>query len=79
MTAHPSWCARDHRCGLGEHRSEPLVVDVAGVRLVLTRVRRRDGGDSYELRATGLLPRDEAAARRCLGRVLDVVVRGLGR
>lgn len=23
---HPSWCARGHRCGLGEHRSQPVTI-----------------------------------------------------
>lgn len=40
---HPDWCGADWRCGLGEHRSEPHVVDIDGAgRAVVTRVLRGD-------------------------------------
>lgn len=38
-TDHTDWCARDHRCGLAEHRSPPTITDGRGGRAVLTRVR----------------------------------------
>lgn len=42
LLTHPAWCAGGHRCGLGEHRSEPHVVVVPGVgRAVITRVAGR--------------------------------------
>jgi hypothetical protein len=48
---HTDWCARDHRCGLGEHRSEPLVVDLGRAgRIVATRVRSRTGAEWLDVR-----------------------------
>jgi hypothetical protein len=67
---HPEWCARGHRCGLGEHRSEPLVVTVNGLRLVVTRVRGRDGAERAEITAVQALDIDERRARVQLSRLL---------
>nr|BAS19005.1 hypothetical protein [Couchioplanes caeruleus subsp. azureus] len=37
---HTDWCARDHRCNLGEHRSVEMLVDLPGIgRVVVTRLR----------------------------------------
>lgn len=36
--SHPDWCAADHRCGLGEHRSTPVLLDGPTARAVLVRV-----------------------------------------
>lgn len=41
-TPHQDWCARDHRCGLDEHRSPEVIADRAGGRAVITRVRAGD-------------------------------------
>ncbi len=41
-TAHTSWCTRDHRCGVAEHRSPDLIADSIGGRAVITRVRAAD-------------------------------------
>jgi hypothetical protein len=38
-TPHTDWCARDHRCGVNEHRSPGVVADRLGGRAVITRVR----------------------------------------
>ncbi|WP_410815500.1 hypothetical protein [Micromonospora sp. 050-3] len=64
---HTDWCGRDHRCGLGEHRSEEIVVDVAGrSRAVLVRVRTAAGREHAEVRVRVALAPGEVAARRQL-------------
>ncbi|MER7272038.1 hypothetical protein ABT344_27485 [Micromonospora carbonacea] len=62
---HNAWCGRDHRCNLGEHRSDPIVVDVAGrARAVL--VRTAAGQEHAEVRVRVALAPGEIAARRQL-------------
>ncbi|GAB3855599.1 hypothetical protein GCM10029963_50630 [Micromonospora andamanensis] len=64
---HTDWCGRDHRCNLGEHRSEEIVVDIAGrSRAVLVRVRSATGRDHAEVRVRVALAPAELAARRQL-------------
>ena len=64
---HTDWCGRDHRCGLGEHRSDEIVVDIAGrARAVLVRVRTAAGRDHAEIRVRVALAPAELAARRQL-------------
>ena len=64
---HTDWCGKDHRCGLGEHRSEEIVVDVAGrSRAVLVRVRTAAGREHAEVRVRVALAPSELAARRQL-------------
>ncbi|MCG5440290.1 hypothetical protein [Micromonospora foliorum] len=64
---HTDWCGKDHRCGLGEHRSEEIVVDVAGrSRAVLVRVRTAAGREHAEVRVRVALAPGEVAARRQL-------------
>lgn len=60
---HTDWCARDHRCNLGEHRSDEMIVDVPGVgRMLITRVAA--GGREYaELRGRIRLHSTETGAR----------------
>lgn len=78
MSGHTEWCAADHRCGLGEHRSEPHIVDVRGAgRAVITRIASRDGREWAEVRARVELSLHEPRARwqlvqllRTLGAVL---------
>lgn len=41
-TPHTTWCTRDHRCGVNEHRSADLIADALGGRAVITRVRAGD-------------------------------------
>ncbi|WP_431887018.1 hypothetical protein [Micromonospora wenchangensis] len=64
---HTGWCGQDHRCNLGEHRSEEIVVDVAGrARAVLVRVRTAAGRDHAEIRVRVALAPIELRARRQL-------------
>ncbi|MGC4855893.1 hypothetical protein ACLQ24_21495 [Micromonospora sp. DT4] len=66
-TRHTDWCGRDHRCNLGEHRSDEIVVDVAGrSRAVLVRVRTTTGREHAEVRVRVALAPSELAARRQL-------------
>jgi hypothetical protein len=68
---HVDWCAEGHRCGLGEHRSAPHVVEVPGAgRVVLTRVRGMDGREHAEVRATVALSGHEMWARWQLAQLL---------
>ncbi|MEV4134409.1 hypothetical protein AB0J72_19840 [Dactylosporangium sp. NPDC049742] len=75
---HPDWCAGGHRCNLGEHRADPLTVDVPGLgRALLTRVRGRDGREHAEVTLTVALADAEPVARAQLlglARDLDVVI-----
>lgn len=62
--AHTTWCARGHRCALGEHRSDPIVADVPGLaRAVLVRVRAADGKEHAEIRVRLALDRSDLTAR----------------
>ncbi|MEU5907928.1 hypothetical protein ABZ780_26600 [Micromonospora sp. NPDC047467] len=64
---HTDWCGKDHRCNLGEHRSDEIVVDVAGrSRAVLVRVRTTAGREHAEVRVRVALAPSEVAARRQL-------------
>ncbi|WP_433208078.1 hypothetical protein ACQP00_42610 [Dactylosporangium sp. CS-047395] len=67
MTRHPDWCAQGHRCGLGEHRAEPIVINVPALgRVVLTRVLGTNGRQHAEVRLRLALADAEPAARRQL-------------
>ncbi|MEO3747144.1 hypothetical protein [Plantactinospora sp. B5E13] len=69
--AHTDWCAADHRCNLGEHRSSTILVDLPGHgRAVLTRVRTTTGREHAEIRVRVALAATEPAARRQLTRLL---------
>ncbi|MGC5053571.1 hypothetical protein ACLQ2S_19180 [Micromonospora sp. DT48] len=63
---HTGWCAGGHRCGLGEHRSDEIVVDAGRARAVLVRVRSAAGRDHAEIRLRVALAPTEVAARRQL-------------
>ncbi|MEO3781587.1 hypothetical protein ABGB16_33410 [Micromonospora sp. B11E3] len=68
---HTDWCGRDHRCNLGEHRSEEIVVDLTGrARAVLVRVRTAAGREHAEVRVRVALAPAEVAARRQLAGLL---------
>lgn len=70
---HTDWCAGGHRCGLGEHRADPVVVELPRVGvLVLTRVQGADGRQHAEIRATVRLPGNDESARM---RLLDLLAR----
>lgn len=67
---HTDWCARDHQCGLGEHRADPILIDLPGHgRALLTRVRDQHG-DQAEIRLRLALHPAEPAARRQLAGLL---------
>ena len=68
---HPAWCAADHRCNLGEHRSDDIVVDLPGAgRAVLTRVQAPNGAEHAEIRMSVALPEHEQQARQRLTALL---------
>ena len=73
-SGHTSWCAGGHRCGLGEHRSQPITIRIpeAGS-AVLTRVRSTSGHDYAELRVNVRLDPDEPTARTQLGHAIDTM------
>ena len=71
---HTDFCARDHRCNLGEHRSDDIVVDLPGHgRAVLVRVRTAAGREHAEVRVrVALAPGEIAARRQLVGLLGDV-------
>ena len=78
MSRHPSWCAGGHRCGLGEHRSDPQTWLTSYGTIVATRIRRADGRDRLELRAVVDLPGEDVLAQdvaRLLAVGVDLTVR----
>ena len=80
MNRHPAWCPADDRCSLGEHRSTPIVTDVAGAgRAVVTRVLARDGREWAEVRVRLALSDVEPRARWQLAVLLRSVGDALGR
>ena len=77
---HPEWCARGHHCGLGEHRSLPVVAEMDSVgRVVLTRVLGRDGRERMEITGSAFLSTSEPVARRQLQDTLTGLVSVLQR
>lgn len=70
-TGHTDWCARDHRCNLGEHRSNDIVVDLpARARAVLVRARTATGRNHADIRIRVALAPTELVARRQLAGLL---------
>jgi hypothetical protein len=68
---HPGWCARGQHCGLGEHRAQPVILDLPGQgRVVLTRVLAADGQQHAEVRTRIVLAAGEDASRAHLMRIL---------
>jgi hypothetical protein len=66
-SGHPDWCAQGHRCGLGEHRAEPIAIHTPGRgRLVLTRVAANDGQQHAEVTVRLYLSDHEAIATQQL-------------
>jgi hypothetical protein len=77
---HPEWCARGHHCGLGEHRSLPVVAELDNIgRVVLTRVLGRDGRERMEITGSAYLSPTEPVARRQLQDTLTGLVGVLQR
>ena len=71
-TDHTTWCARDHRCGVAEHRSSDITADGIGGRAWLTRVRAGDR-EYIEIRARIPLHGNENVARRQLSTALNLM------
>jgi hypothetical protein len=70
-TGHTEWCAGGHRCGLGEHRSNPMALAATGAgSAVITRARAADGTEYAEIRMRVTLPDHEPAARLRLAALL---------
>jgi hypothetical protein len=71
LKGHNSWCARGHHCGLGEHRADPIAIDVPRLgRGVLTRVADADGRQYAEIMLRVALPVYEQQARVRLASLL---------
>ena len=61
---HTDWCARDHRCGLVDHRSADTIVKLPGHgRFIVTRVLGRDGNEYAEIRGFVRLHVTDAGSR----------------
>ncbi|GID26821.1 hypothetical protein Abr02nite_18040 [Paractinoplanes brasiliensis] len=73
-TPHTKWCARDHRCGLAEHRGPGVIADHLGARAVIVRVR---AGDIEYAEVTARIPLSsvDAIAQRRLGITLHLIRR----
>jgi hypothetical protein len=71
-TPHTAWCARDHRCGVHEHRSPDITADGIGGRAWLTRVRAGER-EYVEIRARIPLHSNESVARRQLSTALALM------
>src|SRR5687767_9323251 len=71
-TPHTDWCARDHRCGINEHRSPDITADDIGGRAWLTRVRAADR-EYVEIRARIPLHPHDLVARKQLAVALGLM------
>ncbi|GAB7041938.1 MULTISPECIES: hypothetical protein [Catenuloplanes] len=79
-TAHTAWCAGNHRCGMGEHRSEDIVVSLPHRgRAVVWRTRTENGREYAEVRLWVALAPGEKPARRQLLAMLSGLRVLLGR
>jgi len=68
---HTGWCARDHQCGLGQHRADPVRLTIPGLGgAVLTRIRNTDGTEHAEVRLSIRLHTHEPTARDQLATLL---------
>ncbi|MFI5491859.1 hypothetical protein [Actinoplanes sp. NPDC051859] len=73
---HFDWCAADHRCGLGEHRSAPITAKLPGAgTVVITRVQTAHGRQYADVHLCVALPTAEAAARHRLVTLLNHLTR----
>jgi len=77
---HPDWCARGHRCGLGEHRAEPVTLTAGPTgTVVLTRVLAANGRQHVEIRTRITLATGEPHAAAHLAHILIELEALLGR
>jgi hypothetical protein len=68
---HPEWCAKGHRCNLGEHRAHPVVMEVGGVgKVLITRVLGRNGRERMEVTGSAYISSTGTAASRQVDRTL---------
>jgi hypothetical protein len=68
---HPEWCAHTHACGMGEHRAQPIRLDIPGRGcVVLTRVQSANGRQHAEIRTSVALATGDTAARDHLAHIL---------
>ncbi|GAA3286173.1 hypothetical protein GCM10020218_047540 [Dactylosporangium vinaceum] len=68
---HPAWCARGHRCNLGEHRATPAVMQVDGVgKVLVTRVLGANGRERLEVTGSAYLHTTGQAATKQVDRTL---------
>ncbi|UQU65102.1 hypothetical protein COUCH_01730 [Couchioplanes caeruleus] len=72
QTDHTPWCARDHRCGVAEHRSADITAAGIGGRAWLTRVQAGDVA-YIEVRARIPLHSNEKTARVQLATALNLM------
>ena len=71
---HNAWCARDHRCGLREHRAEPIVFHIPRFgSATLTRIAGPTGREYAEIRLQVPLPANEPSARMRLTFLLSAI------
>jgi hypothetical protein len=71
-TPHTTWCSRDHRCGINEHRSPDIEASDIGGRAWITRVRAGDR-EYAEIRARIPLHSNESFTRWQLATALDIM------
>ena len=71
-TPHTDWCARDHRCGVAEHRSADIVAADIGGRAWIICVRV-DDREYAEIRARIPLHSNESVARWQLATALEIM------
>ena len=71
-TPHTDWCARDHRCGITEHRSPDIFTDATGGRGVMNRVQAGDRNYA-EITIRVRLDRREAVAARQVSLTLHLI------
>jgi hypothetical protein len=64
---HTAWCAKDHSCGMDEHRGVPVRAVHPGLgTMVVTRVQNPDGRQYAEIRLSVPLVSTDRVARRQL-------------
>ncbi|RSM59473.1 hypothetical protein DMB66_27705 [Actinoplanes sp. ATCC 53533] len=71
-TPHTDWCARDHRCGINEHRAPDVEAREVGGRAWLTRTRAGDV-EYAEVRVRIPLHSTETGARWQLALTLRLI------
>ena len=79
-TEHTAWCARDHTCGIDQHRARPVITARGSGRAVMTRTRAGDVDYAEVVIRIPLHRRPDTARTqlgtllRLLGDLLDAVI-----